>query len=652
MSGRKSFDGAPSKPSAYPWIVASLALLGLAIAVVVGSLETPRYESTALVTVVNPVGTMEDEALFMTSPQVLAPVEAALGFAPDLKVTANEAASLLTITSEADDPNDAAEAATIAATTYSQAQTASASRVVQTGEANDDPVSPNRLLYLVIGTALGAIVGIAISSLMALFGRTTSRQRREPLAGRSQLREPAQPVIAMPNFAQPDAPVGDPADAPTSDDTDASTFASASARAMSESTDSDNAQDAQGVETVNPPPPALLTFQPDNDSGHEQEQQYEADRSEAEAQRPDQVALPDRLDSGLEDSELAHAEQIEQVEQAGAADELEISELTAQLAEAKLQVRRLTASMRRQGGSDQHRIGDLEAQIEALETELATLREQLELDRIVHSRRLTEQMSTSDRALDNARLEYRGELEKHDHNYRSSLADHRRDLDEALDAFRTKQAEALEAQHREYEHAIEHERQRRDEEIAAATERHQREVTELVADKTTSLQKQAAQTKETIVELRAAQAQSAVELRDLGQAVPRLRTEVRTARRQAREHAAKHNAQQQELRDELALTRKALTAEKERNSALRGDVLRRTAEANQRVDETLADRAAQLVELEASMARLRDYADQRVSDTAASAEERARAAATREAELARTISRLERELNEARGQAE
>ena len=94
-----------------------------------------------------------------------------------------------------------------------------------------------------------------------------------------------------------------------------------------------------------------------------------------------------------------------------------------------------------------------------------------------------------------------------------------------------------------------------------------------------------------------------------------------------------------------------LEGERERNAALRADVLRRSADAHQAIDKAVEERTAQLTELEASVARQRQYADSRVREVSAAAEEQSRQAASREASLTATISRLKRELEEAKRQS-
>ena len=100
--------------------------------------------------------------------------------------------------------------------------------------------------------------------------------------------------------------------------------------------------------------------------------------------------------------------------------------------------------------------------------------------------------------------------------------------------------------------------------------------------------------------------------------------------------------------DELALVKGELDGERQRNAALRADVLRRSGEAHQTIDRAVEERTAQLAELEASVGRQRQYADTRVREVSAAAEAQTRQAAIREASLAATVSRLKRELEEAK----
>ncbi len=347
----------------------------------------------------------------------------------------------------------------------------------------------------------------------------------------------------------------------------------------------------------------------------------------------------------INDLVLEHTETLGNVE---ADFERQQGDLKRELADARKAARIAAAQVKRLSGDDQHRIGDLQAQAEALEAEISTLRGQLESERIAHVREITNERDAADRALDNARREFRDQLDAADLLNRRSLADSRTELDDLLAAGRAEHQAALDRQHTEYDQALNRERDRHKADLARLAERHREEMTKARALAEQETTRQVRLTKQTISDLRAADKRQTTELEELRQAERQYRAELTNVRKQLRFAQQKHNETEQTLRDELAMAKKSLTGEKERNAALRDDVVRRTAEAHQAVDRAIEDRSTQLAELEALVAKHRNHAEERVREATASAEERVRESARREAELSARITRLERELDEMR----
>ena len=228
------------------------------------------------------------------------------------------------------------------------------------------------------------------------------------------------------------------------------------------------------------------------------------------------------------------------------------------------------------------------------------------------------------------------------------MAEHRADLDRELADARAEHAKALEAQHVEYETQLDKERERAESFQEAANERHSRELAHVRAETTERFDKQAAQHKETIAELRSSGQTNDTQLRELQKENRLLRNEISAQQKNFRQSEAEKQSTVQRLSDELAILRSELDGERERNVALRADVLRRSAEAHQAIDQAVEERTAQLAELEASVTRQREYADSRVREMSSAAEQQARDSATREANLTATISRLKRELEQAK----
>ena len=331
-------------------------------------------------------------------------------------------------------------------------------------------------------------------------------------------------------------------------------------------------------------------------------------------------------------------------ERAAAALRSEVASLTKQLRIQEVRLQNMP-------GSDQTQTGDLEAQVDALEEELTALRQTLESERIGYAQRITEERGSAARALNHARREYRDELGKHVHSHRKTLASFRADLDAELAKDRARHAAALEEQHVGYERQLVADRVRAEAKLVAANERH---ALEAAAHRHANQQhhdRQAIQHKATIKELRSTSESSNAQRRELEKANQLLQVEIATLQKQALQNETEQASTARRTAQELALVQAELDGERERNTALRADVLRRSAEAHQAIDKAAEVRTAQLAELEASVARQRQYADNRVREVSAAAEEQARESASREASLTAAISRLKRELEEAKRQS-
>lgn len=363
----------------------------------------------------------------------------------------------------------------------------------------------------------------------------------------------------------------------------------------------------------------------------------------AELSELDRRAMRSQYDTLKYELELKHQEELAQ---ADVERERQTAELRSEITDLNKQLRVQGARLQSRTGRNQNRVGDLEAQVDALEIELAGLRQQLETERIAHTKRLTEERGTADRALDNARREYRDELAKHLHTHRATLATHRAELDQTLADDRAKHAADLKSAHDDYEKTHEIERKRAEAQHVSNNQRHQRELAALTESTKQELDRQIAQHKETIASLRDRSDNNDDQLRELEKENRLIRAELSTQQKQARHNDGEHQTAVQRLNDEISVMRGELEGERERNAALRADVLRRSAEAHQVIDRAVAERTAQLTELESSVARQREYADARVREISASAEEQARQATMREANLTASISRLKREVEE------
>ena len=780
------------------WIVAGFALVGLVIGLVIFSVREPVYESRAIVSVNNPLGTMGDEAALILSDRVLSPAAASLGFLPEIEVEPNEIADLLSITSRAADPDDAADAANRVAQFYEQSQTTTAIRIADVAEPNPAPVAPSRMAHVLIGSLLGAVLGFAVSSLRTLRSALPTRTRPEdterptpirpavaPSAGLSTLAEhhdapeayldddPRTPAPGMNPNRGPmvdlrdgeatvipagalDRPlpaprpqsvqVGDDVrilgTAPTGD-VDATrrpsnAFSSAASSMVARPSTTGSAwrsgdePDAPSAHAPPPPPapapPAPINRAPAVQSAPVQSAPVQsapvrsAPVQSAPAAQPVAVLPPDeprvvrhaapvvdeslpsdvdfddlfdaeplpsnreasdpqpsldpepakadvsdphddvrssldternlenqqtRYEARINDLVLEHTETLGNVE---ADFERQLGDLKRELAEARKEARISAAQVKRLSGDDQHRIGDLEAQAEALEAEIGTLRGQIESERISHLRELTNERDAADRALDNARRDFREQVESIESINRRSMSESRSELDVLLASSRADHQAALDRQHQEYDEALTRERERHKADLARLAERHREEIAKTRKQAEHETERQLGLTKQTISDLRATEKRVTTELDDLRQAERQYRAELTNVRKQTRYNQQKQNELAQGLRDELAVAKKSLSAEKERNAALRDDVVRRTAEAHQAVDRAIEDRSAQLAELESLVAKHRQHAEERVREATASAEERSRESARREAELTTRITRLERELDEVRRQ--
>lgn len=813
------------------WSVALLTLAGLLLGLVLFSMRTPTYESRTIISVVNPLGTMGDEAALVLSDAVLGPVTNDLSTEPEVDVEANEVADLLTITVRSDDPDEAAQIATQIGEAYVQAQTTVAVRVADAAEPNTSPVAPNRLVYLVVGTALGALVGTAVSGVQRLRNLVPTRlvadgrlapirparqpssefahqmltasdrddpdpdfvelydaldvriSEADPIAdvwepaplpidvrepapapraaetvtwagttttgsshntvsvgervdvdldasvefadgtGRIGLDDdvridladgnshidltvgssapvgptdpadrtaaPAPPIDlagspSAPNLApidstdQPPRPP-DPARSATSSDQPARTATTFMDQLMNEP--SGDTSTSPSIDQ-HPAPPAApsgrfvadpadrsLAETLSSDAGeaaHSGTAAFTAGTTETETEERDvaserrgndqnlQRAVTDaveiaeaRYEATLADRDMGHEEHVSALE---ANHERQVSQLKRDLADARKEARTATAHAQRLAGDDQHRIGDLQAQAEALETEIAGLRNQLESERIAHLRELTTERDAADRALDDARREFREQIEANDQAGRESLSIHRTELEALLAQQRSDHQAELDRQHREHEAALTRLRQRRKDDLTKLSERHREEMTTHKAESDENASRVLHQTKQTLAELRATEKRMSNEIDELRQSERSQRSEIGVLRTALGDAEREQAESERTLRSELTEATSALEAERERNAALRDDVVRRTAEAHQAVDRAIEDRSQQLAELEALVARQREHSEQRIRETNAAAEERSRAAARREAELHARIVRLERELDERRPQ--
>jgi len=356
----------------------------------------------------------------------------------------------------------------------------------------------------------------------------------------------------------------------------------------------------------------------------------------------DRRAVQSQFETARYELVLAHEEELAHLR---VEHERQAAELRHDIGELNKRVRMQAVRLKGRSSQDQTRVGDLEAQVDALEHELVELRQNLETQRIAHAKRLTEERGVADRALDDARRQYRQELSKHVHTHRQTISEQRAELDSELAEDRAAHAAALHDAHQDYERQVESERRRADAKLVSANERHQREIADLQAAHRSDLDRQSAQHKETIESLRGAGENVDGQLSALGKENRALRAEIATQQKQIRHIEADHAAIVQRLSDEISIITTELDGERERNAALRSDVLRRSAEAHQTIDRAVEERTAQLAELEASVARQREYADMRVREVSEAAEEQARQAASREATLSAQVSKLKRELD-------
>jgi len=668
-----------TRSGASRWTIPIFALFGLGIGLLLFAFQTPSYEAEALVAVSNPAGTVEDEIEVVQGSTVINAASQALGFTPDITVSAAEVASLLTITATADDPDQAALAANTVATAYVQAQVGAAANLAQPAEAPTSSSGLGSLVYAAVGSILGALAGLGVGYFQSLSASSTSSDPSHADSSQSDPSYPDpspsetpamsdSPIVppddeaaarsSTPSNEQPLAPEPITAETQVPQIASSGSFSSFSSFASETgpieapaastnpvATPSGIAPDTAPIWSEAPPEPALAS-EPDFVVASNDLFESTLDRAPAltELAELDRRALVSQFETAQYELVLSHNEAMARSD---AEHERQVATLRADVSDLNKQLRMQEVRLKNRTGNDQTRVGDLEAQTVALEAELAESRRIIESERIAHSKRLTEERGAADRALDNARRQYREELAKHTHAHRQTLAEHRADLDNELAEDRSKHALALEEQHVEYERQLEAERHRLEATLAAATDRHQRELADVRATTDHELERQANQHKETISELRAATDNSDAQLQALEKANRQLKVEQTTQQQQARHNEVESRAMVQRLSDEISIMRGELDGERERNAALRADVLRRSSEAHQAVDRAVEERTAQLAELEASVARQREYADRRVREISAASEEHARQAAAREAELAATISRLKRELAEA-----
>ena len=706
------------------WSVALFAGVGLVIGMVLFSLRAPVYESRSVTTVINPLGTMQDEVELVLSDAVLGAATASLDTEPDIDVEANEVADLLTITVRADDPDDAARIATQVTEAYVQAQSTTAVAISSAATPDPSPVAPDRLIHLLAGTTLGALIGAGITGLqrirLLLPARTQGGARPDPIR---PAREPSsefahqmvmatdhEPVIA--SAAEPFAPEAFPIVEPGTGETsfcegaepaidvrdavaaqprlplaakqrrnldlpgastdmhvDATPFTTTSgdqpdhriepASVQRSTPTSQPPTCAKGdptphvadadLEDDDPSRPAPLATPPTFDTpGEESDVSTPSTASQSHTQAAVAEALGiarAKFEARLADAALAHQEHLSTLE---AEHERQVADFKRELADARKVARTASAQAQRVAGHDEHRVGDLQAQVDTLENEISGLRSQLEAERITHVRELTQEREAADQALDDARRSYREQIEANDQVGREALRSHRSDLDDLLARQRADHQAELDRQHTDHEDALARLRQRRTDDLSKLTERHQRELAASAAEAEAAAEQLAGATRQTITELRASEKRLAAELEELRQGARRHRSEVGVLRSSLADLERKYVETEQTLRHELAEAVGALESERERNAALRDDVVRRTAEAHQAVDRAIEDRSEQLAELETLVARQRAHAERRVSETIEAAEERARAAAKRESELQARIDQLERTLGDRR----
>ena len=475
------------------------------------------------------------------------------------------------------------------------------------------------LLFATVGSFFGAVFGVKIGSVQRARGVATSRDELTLIT--------AQPVVP---------PISDPAG--QRDQALISSSPSTNPAAVAPSTEtsepmkfkprsfSDAAAETTSVE------PTWLG-EPTAQVGIDDE----TPQDRWVTPSPDEDEQYERVPADREDFAQAQAEH-----------ERAATGLRSELADLNKQVRIQTQRLKNRSDSDPSRAGDLEAQVDALDVELADLQRTLETERIAHIHRVTEERGGADRALDSARREYRQELAKHVHTHRQTVAEYRSDLDTELADDRLRHAAALEEQHHEYESQIEADRERVKATLDAANDRNARDLDTLRNARRQELDRQASQHKTTISNLRGTDESNTSQLREIKKENRMLRVEVSSLQKRTRLTRTEHESIAQRLNDELALVKSELDGERQRNAALRADVLRRSAEAHQAIDRALEERTAQLAELEASVGRQRKYANTRVLEISAAAEEQTRQGATREAGLTAVVSRLKRELEEAK----
>lgn len=674
-------------------MVAAFALAGLLLGLLSSQLRTPSYASIARVAVLNPIGSIQAEAEVMRSDQVLARAERSLGFVPDVVITSIDEQKILTVESVASTAQQAADAATALANAYQATQVASAVQIVQQGEPANAPFAPNSNVYMLVGTALGALLGFASSQVLRV-----ASERRYSAVDEAQAAEvaerltPEEPAVVVlgPERAMPTSSVSTPV---RSDNTVRSHAQTSLAPAANTPADSTNerqkphsgqpgsegrpAHPQKVAASILPQPSVVALPAEDNVATSDAPTRRSAERRRrAASNKIPNGAAPDTSGSSIIWQDSAHdldatidqtADDDTPVEQTADAAALTSAQITAsnselggvmvtlqlehdrevlglraEIARVNKELHAKIHELNERRSPSQTRVGDLEAQVDLLERELERQRARSESERIAHVRELADDRLKADRKLDAARRRFRRELEKHDSQKRAATAKAQQELDATLERHRNAQAAALEKQHLDYEAALEQERKRQADFVAAARERFENELSERTENDHRSLTSQTEQHRQAITDLRRKFADADAEAAELRTSVRRLQRESEQARSLLERQQVEQTALVAKLTTEKTTIKSELAAEQARNEALRSDLERRTKQTNDEVSATLSERGRQLKALEESLNQQRAYADERVREVSEDAEERARLAAAREAELLAVISRLER----------
>lgn len=733
MDGHDRTENPGVAEAASRWVVAIFALIGLIVGLVLYTLQDRTYQAEASVNVNNPIGTMAEEAAFALSDRVMDPVQAILGYAPQVEISENELAELLTVTVRDNQAERAAQAASLVAQTYVESRASTAASVASEAEVPANPVSPNALIYLIAGTSLGALIGLALSAVQSVRDSLPGRGDEQPL----QPIRPAQEATGLAEritasragstpdpetnggeaseadeadgidpdsetvdvrdgiWRQPDgagrgqdpsqAPVDEAAAAPDrktagtgssrwsdhslrSTPAPSSTFVAASRTAAHDpfaaatATTATGAPDAIGdspdsARTTTAGSVAALILSPAEPGG------AASTEATAASSRPDDTGDPEEFEEfeefedqeyisasqiqaevGLSEVEAQRIENVHELALIDARHRQAVANLRRDLTEAKRSLRTATVNARRTSGSDQTRIGDLEAQLEAAQTEVETVREQLESQRVTHLREMTAERESADRALDLARKDFRRQVTEIKADARKTSVNDRADLDQILAHSRAEHQGELDSLHTRHDAALTAERERRRSDLQQLRQAHDQAIADLKRTQTEAIERRRARTKAVIAALRAGEKAAATQIEDLKAASSRLRRELNTARKTNRTVQQDADQTVQNLRDELAVTKRNFQREQDRSAALRDDVLRQTARANRQADKEVDDRTARLAEVDELMNRHRERAERRIREATEAAESRVREAGRREDELLATIADLRRRL--------